>query len=169
MIRMVLGCLVVWFLVAGVGVDLLGGVPGTVGSMASAFGSVVPAAAAPSAPAGSGDGLANVRAIACDAYEGGWPQGDIPTAVAITLPESNGNASAVQQDEPPPLTGWGLWQITPGDPSLLNPLANARAALGKFDSQGWGAWTTYTNGEYAQYLPTVDADLAGFDYSSCGG
>lgn len=56
-------------------------------------------------------------------------------------------------------TSFGLWQVhTPAWPqynasSLTNdPNYNAQAAVQIFLSQGLGAWTTYTNGAYKQYL-----------------
>lgn len=145
-------------------VGALAGLPSMLGGLSPSLGGSVS-----TAPAGAG-GLdpAHVKQVACWAYEGGWSPADIPTAAAITFPESNGDPSVIQKGQPAALTGWGLWQITPGDPSLLDPVANARAAQAKYLSQGWGAWTTYTGGQFRQYLPAVEADLAGFDYSSCG-
>lgn len=83
-----------------------------------------------------------------------------PTMAAITVPESGSNPSSVQQGVPYSQQGWGLWQITPGNSepqfgvnqALLNPLNNARAAVAKEQSQGLGAWTTYTSKKYVPYL-----------------
>lgn len=80
--------------------------------------------------------------------------------VAISLAESSGNPSAIQQGQPYARTGWGLWQITPGDsePSvgkdheLLDPEKNAEAAYLKYKAQGLSAWSTYTSGAYARYM-----------------
>lgn len=144
------------------------GLYGWLSDLGSQVSASTPPAASSGGSEGSGASASTVRQIACWAYEGGWSPSDIPTADAITFPESGGNPNAVQQGQPAALTGWGLWQITPGDASLLDPVANARAAHEKFASQGWDAWTTYTGGQYQQYLPTVQADLAGFDYASCG-
>lgn len=96
--------------------------------------------------------------------EGFWDQagGDpnvAPIMAAVAEAESSGS-DVIQQGQPYATTGWGLWQITPGDsvPSvgidqaLLNPLTNAEAAVSKYKSQGLGAWTTYTSGAYRQYL-----------------
>ena len=63
-------------------------------------------------------------------------------------------------DLPYATTGWGIWQVTPGnsvpsigvDNALLNPTVNAKAAVAKEQSQGLGAWTTYTSGAYQQYM-----------------
>lgn len=96
--------------------------------------------------------------------EGFWDQagGDpslAPTMAAISEAESSGS-DVIQKGQPYATTGWGLWQITPGDsePSigvdnaLLNPLTNAQAAVAKEKSQGLGAWTTYTSGAYKQFM-----------------
>jgi hypothetical protein len=79
--------------------------------------------------------------------------------VAIAGAESSWS-NAIQLDQPYATTGWGTWQITPGnsvpsvgvDLALLDVYANARAARWKFDHQGLHAWTTYTNGVYRKYL-----------------
>lgn len=84
-----------------------------------------------------------------------------PIAAAITFPESGNVASTVQQGQPYATTGWGLWQITPGDSepqcgtdeALLEPAANACAAVAKWKAAGgFTPWTTYTGGEYKAYL-----------------
>lgn len=82
------------------------------------------------------------------------------TMAAVALAESSGIPTNIQQGQPYATTGWGLWQITPGnsepqfgtDQQLLNPLNNAKAAVAKYRAQGLGAWTTYTSGAYAAFL-----------------
>ncbi len=84
-----------------------------------------------------------------------------PTMAAIAEAESSGRPGAVQSGQPYSTTGWGLWQITPGNsvPSagtnsaLLNPIANAKAAIAKLNSQGLRAWTTYNDGAYRRFMP----------------
>ena len=76
---------------------------------------------------------------------------------AIAMAESSGNPQAVDHDSNGS-TDYGLWQINSVhdyDPNkLLNsPLYNAQAAVAVYNSQGLGAWTTYTNGAYKQFLP----------------
>jgi hypothetical protein len=79
--------------------------------------------------------------------------------VAIGFAESSGS-NAIQQNEPYATTGWGCWQITPGnsepsvgvDLQLLDLYTNALAARKKFDAQGLQAWSTYNNGVYKKYL-----------------
>jgi hypothetical protein len=96
----------------------------------------------------------------------GVPAGDAAYLVAIAHPESGANPASIQQGQPYDTTGWGLWQITPGDSvpgvgvnnALLSPENNARAAKDKLDSQGLDAWTTYTGGLYQPYF--ADAESA---------
>lgn len=94
----------------------------------------------------------------------GGPASEASTAAAIGEAESSLNAKSVQQGQPYATTGWGLWQITPGNsvPSvgvndaLLNPLTNAKAAVVKYKAAGnsFSPWTTFTSGAYLKYLPT---------------
>lgn len=107
------------------------------------------------------------------AIQGGFPPAVAPVMAAIALAESAGDSAVIQSGQPYATTGWGLWQITPGnsepsagvDQALLDPVQNARAAYAKYQSQGLGAWTTYRDGKYAQFLPggssAVPASLAG--------
>lgn len=110
-------------------------------------------------------------ALSYDAIKQLWIQAGGPpdaadTAAAITMPESSANPANVQQGQPYATTGWGLWQITPGNsvPSvginqaLLDPLTNARAAVAKFRAAGnsFSPWTTYVDGKYKQFLQGAD-------------
>ena len=78
---------------------------------------------------------------------GGSPA-DAPKAAAITVREAGMEPGAIQQGQPYSTTGWGLWQITPGDSTsqfctdyaLLDPWNNAEAALAKFQAAGWAPW-----------------------------
>jgi hypothetical protein len=86
---------------------------------------------------------------------------------AISLAESSGNPSSIQSGQPYATTGWGLWQITPGnsepsvgtDHDLLDPRKNAEAAYLKYKTPGpnggLAQWTTYTGGAYKKYLRSV--------------
>jgi hypothetical protein len=84
--------------------------------------------------------------------EGLWDQAGGPPSyaslmAAIALAESGGNSSIVNS-----IGASGLWQIHPAQPGDLDPLTNARMAVGKLRSQGLSAWTTYTSGAYRQFL-----------------
>lgn len=101
--------------------------------------------------------------VAAVALHVGWSPAEAVTATSITEPESNREPRVIQAGQPYATTGWGLWQITPGDSepqigvdaALFDPLTNAKAAVAKYDSQGLGAWTTYTSGAYKQFLQTA--------------
>lgn len=96
--------------------------------------------------AGGGGGPGSISPQAVASY---WVQaGGLPAAASlmaqIAMAESGDQPGIVQKGQPYATTGWGLWQITPGNsvPSvginqaLLNPLANARAAVAKFNAAG---------------------------------
>lgn len=94
--------------------------------------------------------------------QAGGPRSVAPVMAAIGLAESGGR-NVKQKGQPLSRTGWGIWQITPGDPSLLDPHRNARAAVAKYRSQGLRAWTTYTTGRYKAYLVSANSgQSAGF-------
>jgi hypothetical protein len=79
---------------------------------------------------------------------------------AIAGAESSWLPMVIQQGEPYATTGWGTWQITPGnsvpavgiDRQLLPIAVNARAAKVKYEAQGLDAWTTWRSGRYKLYL-----------------
>jgi hypothetical protein len=85
--------------------------------------------------------------------------GDAAFLVATAHPESGG-CGVEQQGQPYSTTGWGPWQITPGNSEpqcgtngqLFGLQAAACAAAAKLKSQGLGAWTTITSGLYASYF-----------------
>lgn len=102
----------------------------------------------------------------------GGPASAASIAAAITYPESGANPNSIQAGQPYATTGWGLWQITPGnsvpsvatDRGLLQPFANARAAVAKYKGAGntFRPWTTYTSGKYLAYVQNgVTPDLVG--------
>ena len=106
--------------------------------------------------------LAELRALALGA---GFVNPSLAAAVAMA--ESGGDPHA--QGDPRGAflaapngasTSFGLWQIhVPAHPqydaqSLLDPLYNAAAALSiSSGGRSWSAWSTYTDGSYAQYMP----------------
>lgn len=103
--------------------------------------------------------------VAAAAILGGWTGGDVVIATSITQPESSRDDTIIQQGQPYATTGWGLWQITPGNSepqfginnAMLNPVNNAKAGHAKFTSQGWGAWTTWQNGLNTQWIPDAQS------------
>src|SRR5581483_6077907 len=105
----------------------------------------------------------------CQDYAAIWPAEEQDTAQAVCEAESGGQACA-QGDFGRSI---GLWQTyTPAhpdvDPSrLCAPAYNAQQALAIWQSSGWGAWSTYTEGTYRRYLtgspiaPGQQSDSAG--------
>lgn len=103
--------------------------------------------------------------IAAAAKAGGFPDSEIPLAVAIALAESSGDPRA--HNSKPPDDSYGLWQINMLGPlgparrgqwglksntELFDPVTNAKAAYSVRRSQGWTAWSVYTSGRYKQFL-----------------
>ena len=75
-----------------------------------------------------------------------------PTMAAIAEAESGGNSDAAN-----PSGATGLWQIlgavNPADQgNLTDPATNAHEAVLKYQSQGLGAWVTYTSGAYKAFM-----------------
>lgn len=108
-------------------------------------------------------------AVAAAALLGGWTPGPAVIAVSITQPESSRIANNVQQGQPYATTGWGLWQITPGDSepqfgingALLNPVNNAKAGHAKWaGAGGFSPWTTWVNGLNVPFIPNAEAAVA---------
>lgn len=104
--------------------------------------------------------------VAAVALKAGFPPGPAAIATAITMPESSRDSTIVQKGQPYATTGWGLWQITPGnsepqfgiDERLLIPLNNGHAAVAKWrGDHGFGPWTTYVDGAYRAWLPQAEA------------
>ena len=121
----------------------------------------------------SGPGTLSARAIEGYWTSVGGPGGQIANiAQAITVPESGRRPGAVQAGQPYATTGWGLWQITPGNSepqaginqALLNPHNNAIAAVAKYRQAGnsFTPWTTYVNGLYRPYLLAAGGLVPGY-------
>jgi hypothetical protein len=97
----------------------------------------------------------------------------------IAQGESSDQPGAVQKGQPYGTTGWGLWQITPGnsvasvgvDNALLDPITNARAAKVKYDSQGMGAWfgTKYWDHTIRHWTGQSLGGIAGVGAGAGGG
>ena len=80
----------------------------------------------------------------------GGPASAASNMAAIANAESSDIPSAVQTGEPPGLTGWGLYQITPTSGirqngafgNLLNASNNTRAAISLFSQSGYQPWAS---------------------------
>lgn len=131
----------------------------------SKTGTLAPKAAVTSkAPADVAGGTLSYADIEGFWIDAGGPSGLAGTVAAIAGAESSWRPGIIEPGEPYPTTGWGLWQITPGDSSpseygsdyqLLDPWNNAEAAVWGYDEQGLNAWTTYWNGAYESYVEDV--------------
>jgi hypothetical protein len=107
--------------------------------------------------------------VAALAIRGGFPPGPAVIATSITEPESARIQDNVQQGQPYATTGWGLWQITPGDSepqfginnAMLDGLNNARAAHAKWvGAGGFSPWTTWEHGLNQPYIPEAEDAVA---------
>jgi Lysozyme like domain len=79
-----------------------------------------------------------------------------PQMAAIAIAESSGNPVATNNDSDG-TTDYGLWQINSihgfNSAGLTsNPAYNAEAAVAVYNSQGFGAWSTYGNSNYETAL-----------------
>jgi len=99
---------------------------------------------------GATAGTMSARAIAALWSQLGGPGWAANNMAAIAMAESGDRPGAVQQGQPPGLTGWGLYQITPTSGirqngafgNLLNAANNTRAAISLFSSSGYGPWAS---------------------------
>lgn len=99
-------------------------------------------------------------------------------ATAISKAESSWNANNQGDRTLAAYGSNGLWQIfsgahspsefglsgawSPANVALIDvPQTNADAAYSVFKSQGFGAWSTYNNGAYKQFLPQAQAAAEG--------
>ena len=107
--------------------------------------------------------------VAATALAVGWTPGEAVTATALTGQESSRYPAIIQQGQPYATTGWGLWQITPGDSvpqygindALLNPVNNGKAAVWKFrQAGGWSPWAADFPDRILPFIPPATAAVA---------
>jgi hypothetical protein len=99
--------------------------------------------------------------IAGYALAAGFPQSEIPTAVAVALAESGGNPGAVNRANSNGSVDYGLFQINTVHGALLtqgdkfDPAANARMAFTVYSRAGnkWTPWSVYKSGRYRAFMP----------------
>src|SRR5271154_6674982 len=117
---------------------------------------------------GTVSGRLNASQIQALAATAGFAGSDLLTAVAIALAESSGNPSAVGDLNITLGGSIGLWQINlKAHPEytaaqLMDPQTNANAAFAVYLVKGssFTPWSTYNNGAYVKYLPTMDSTVA---------
>jgi soluble lytic murein transglycosylase-like protein len=92
-------------------------------------------------------------ASGCGTYDSLFRQyaWDVTVAEAICQAESRGNPYAASSTN-----DYGLMQIHDGlslyGSQIYDPAFNVRMAYGKYQRQGWEAWTTYNLGYYLAFL-----------------
>jgi hypothetical protein len=99
---------------------------------------------------GPSSGSMSAEAIAAMWTAQGGPAYAANNMAQIAYAESGDHPSIVQQGEPPGLTGYGLYQITPTSGitqggqfgNLLNAVNNTRAAISLFHGSGYSPWTS---------------------------
>jgi hypothetical protein len=92
-----------------------------------------------------------------------------PVMAAIALAESSGRSDAYNASG-----ASGLWQILGAvnqsdQNQLFNPIVNAHEAVLKYQTQGLGAWVTYTSGAYKQFLSGAAPSTGALAGGSGGG
>ena len=132
---------------------------------------IAPAAGAPAGSSSPAAPAAASGALSPAAIGGYWvlaggPSSEAETAEAITGAEAAFKPGNIEPGTPYSTTGWGLWQITPGDSitgfgedyQLLDPWNNAEAAVAKYKiGENFTPWVTYVKGTYKQFLPQAQA------------
>ena len=73
--------------------------------------------------------------------QAGGDPADAAVMAALALQQSGGDPTAVNHSDPNG-GSWGLWQINGGNSSILDPLANAKAAVAMFRQDGLSPWST---------------------------
>ena len=103
----------------------------------------------------------SASAIGGYALAAGFPQSEIPLAVAVAMAESGGNPNATNSAGNSAGVDKGLWQINDywnkdviatGDP--FDPATNAKMAYKIWTRNGktWKPWSAYNNGSYKKHL-----------------
>jgi hypothetical protein len=125
-------------------------------------------------PAGFGGSKQTASSLVKLAQQAGFKGNQAAVMAAIAMAESGGNSGAHNTNAGTGDNSYGLWQINMlgsmgperrrqfgigSNDALFNPGTNAAAAMSMYRSQGLGAWSTYKNGAYRQYLGTTEAAM----------
>ncbi|HET8641960.1 MAG TPA: SH3 domain-containing protein [Pseudonocardiaceae bacterium] len=140
--------------------------------LAALMTTLVTGAPAAAAPGDEYSTTATDRSIRCAraASAAGWTGSNLVVSVAISLAESWCTANAQHYNGPEPACpngslDRGAWQINNchqswvSDACAYELYCNARAAFSIYGWSGWGAWTTYLNGDYRNYLAEAQAGV----------
>ena len=122
-------------------------------------------------PGGGGGGVAGTGRMSAAQIAALWVADGGPAyaannMAAIANAESGDRPGAVQTGQPPGLTGWGLYQITPTSGisqngafgNLLNASNNTRAAIALFSQSGYRPWASDPVGRQLAAAPFGYAD-----------
>lgn len=109
--------------------------------------------------------------IAAALRKAGFPDSELPRMTAAALAESGGNPRAHNPNAQTGDNSYGILQINmlgkmgeqrrreyglKSNEDLFDPITNARAAKGIFDSQGPKAWSVIRSGAYKKYLAEAE-------------
>jgi hypothetical protein len=117
--------------------------------------------------------------LAAVAAQSGWRGNDLDIAIAVALAESGGDTQS--HNDKPPDDSYGLWQINmlgsmgtdrlkqfglSAKTDLFDPKTNGRVAHSIQSSSGWGQWTTYTRGDYQEFMNRAKSAVASTDMNT---
>jgi len=105
----------------------------------------------------AGDVLYNYAQLEAIWIKANGDQNAQAIAAAIAMAESRGHSMATCVDTNGS-TDRGLWQINTvhGSMSTYDVMGNARAAVSiSNNGKNWGAWSTYNNGAYRQFMQNI--------------
>lgn len=120
--------------------------------------------------------ILNPAQIATALRKAGFPESELPRMTAVALAESGGNTRAHNPNAQTGDNSYGLWQVNmlgsmgperrkqfglSSNEDLFDPVVNARAARGIFDSQGPNAWSVVRSGAYKKYLAEAEQGVRG--------
>lgn len=113
------------------------------------------------------------QTIASAALAAGFPRDQIPTAVAVALAESGGDATARNTSNSDGSVDHGLWQINSVHAADLaagnwrDPFDNARMAHAVWSRAGrkWTPWVAWDNGLHLPFLARGTAAMRALDDS----
>jgi hypothetical protein len=173
--RLIALVLLPFLLIVAVAMSVAGGGAATATAACQVAGSGTAATPVSTGTAGAGGAITPLEVEQYWVGAGG-PMSGAVTAAAIAYAESDDITDRLQGSSPstptvagpgtptdPSQVGWGLWQITPGSAADYSPTVNATIAVEKYrgnlaaGGNGWGPWTTYTNGAYRAGIPAAQA------------
>lgn len=144
-----------------------GGTTGAAGTSSTGAGATTTAPSSGTSLTVPASGTMSAAQVMAAWIKAGGPPNVAKTMAGIAMAESGDQPGIVQKGQPYSTTGWGLWQITPGnsepkagtDNALLDPVNNAKAALMKY--QGAGNTLRPWNGDHYLTQNHINPDSSG--------